>query len=48
MPKIAADIPDDLYRKIEEEVRLGVFLDKNNRKDAEVAKFKDILFFKLS
>ncbi len=27
MPKIATDIPDDLYEKIKEEVRLGIFPD---------------------
>lgn len=27
MPKIATDIPDDLYKEIEEEVRLGIFQD---------------------
>jgi len=27
MPKVATDIPDDLYEKIEEEVRLGIFPD---------------------
>ena len=25
MPKIATNIPDDLYEKIEEEVKLGIF-----------------------
>jgi len=25
MPKIPADIPDDLYEKIEEEIKLGIF-----------------------
>ncbi|HDO21281.1 MAG TPA: hypothetical protein ENG86_00295 [Nitrospirae bacterium] len=27
MPKVATDIPDDLYKKVEEEVRLGIFQD---------------------
>lgn len=27
MPKVATDIPDDLYKKIEEEVKLGIFQD---------------------
>ena len=27
MPKITTDIPDDLYKKIKEEVRLGIFPD---------------------
>lgn len=27
MPKVATDIPDDLYKKIEEEVKLGIFPD---------------------
>ncbi|GBE01612.1 hypothetical protein BMS3Abin08_01044 [bacterium BMS3Abin08] len=27
MPKVATDIPDDLYKKLEEEVRLGIFQD---------------------
>lgn len=27
MPKVATNIPDDLYKKIEEEVRLGIFPD---------------------
>jgi Arc/MetJ-type ribon-helix-helix transcriptional regulator len=27
MPKVATNIPDDLYKKIEEEVRLGMFSD---------------------
>ena len=25
MPKVATDIPDDLYKKIEEEVNFGIF-----------------------
>ena len=27
MPKVAATIPNDLYKKIEEEVQLGMFTD---------------------
>ena len=27
MPKVATDIPEDLYEKLEEEVRLGIFQD---------------------
>ena len=27
MPKVAANIPNDLYKKIEEEVKLGMFSD---------------------
>jgi len=27
MPKVAATIPNDLYKKIEEEVKLGMFSD---------------------
>jgi len=27
MPKVATNIPNDLYKKIEEEVKLGVFSD---------------------
>lgn len=27
MPKVAADIPDDLYKKIEEDVKVGRFQD---------------------
>ena len=27
MPKIAANIPNDLYKKIDEEVKLGMFSD---------------------
>lgn len=38
MPKVAADIPDDLYKKIEEEVRLGIFPDVSKAINAALKK----------
>jgi Arc/MetJ-type ribon-helix-helix transcriptional regulator len=38
MTKIATDIPDDLYEKIEEEVRLGIFPDVSQAINAGLRK----------
>lgn len=38
MPKVATDIPDDLYKKIEEEVRLGTFSDISEAINAALRK----------
>lgn len=38
MPKIATDIPDDLYKEIEEEVRLGIFQDISEAINAAIRK----------
>ena len=38
MTKIATDIPDDLYEKIEEEVRLGIFPDVSQAINAALRK----------
>ena len=38
MPKVATDIPDDLYKSIEEEVRLGIFPDISEAINAAIRK----------
>ena len=38
MPKVATDIPDDLYRMIEEEVNLGIFPDVSEAMNAALRK----------
>ena len=38
MPKVSTDIPDDLYEKIEEEVRLGIFNDISEAINAALGK----------
>jgi len=38
MPKVSTDIPDDLYEKIEEEVRLGIFNDISEAINAALRK----------
>ena len=38
MPKIATDIPDDLYERIEEEVKLGIFPDVSEAINAALRK----------
>ncbi|GJQ48183.1 MAG: ribbon-helix-helix domain-containing protein [Candidatus Kuenenia stuttgartiensis] len=38
MQKVAMDIPDDLYKKIEEEVRLGTFSDVSEAINAALRK----------
>ena len=38
MPKVAATIPNDLYKKIEEEVKLGMFSDFSEAINAALKK----------
>ena len=38
MPNVATDIPDDLYKKIEEEVNLGIFSDVSEAINAALRK----------
>ena len=38
MPKVATDIPDNLYKKIEEEVRRGIFTDVSEAINAALKK----------
>ena len=38
MPKVATDIPDDLYKNIKEEVNLGIFPDVSEAINAALRK----------
>jgi Arc/MetJ-type ribon-helix-helix transcriptional regulator len=38
MPRVATDIPDDLYKKIEEEVKMGLFSDVSEAINAGLRK----------
>ena len=38
MPKVSTDIPDDLYNKLEEEVKLGMFKDISSAINAALRK----------